>query len=125
MQKRLHQIIDESGLTLTQISRETGIPQPYLSMMLSGKRPVSAANWLKILTKLEGLTRAEAQVQLAKWQIEDARKLITQTRIVVKGNHNEINLGAPEKNDNLQKEINAMSPEERIIIKKFIKSLHH
>lgn len=122
MQKRLNKIIAESGQTLVGISCKTGIPQPYFSMMLSGKRPISTANWIKILTKLEGLTRDEAQVRLAQWQIEDAQKILTKNHIVIHGSHNEVNLSEPQ-DDELLSEIRAMSSEDRALLKKLIKSL--
>lgn len=123
MQKRLAQIIELSGLTLTQIARKTGIPQPYISMMLSGKRPISTENWLKVLTKIEGMTKSEAQVQLAKWQIEDAQKVITKNHIVVHGSHNEIKLGESDSEDELTTEISNLSAEDKILLKKLIKTL--
>ncbi len=124
MQKRLKKIITESELTLTQVSALTSIPQPYLSMMLSGKRPISTANWIKILTKLQRLTRDEAQIQLAKWQIEDAQKILNQNHIVIRGNHNEVNLGSSSSGD-LGDQIASMPAEDQALVKKLIKSLLH
>lgn len=121
MQKRLKKIIEERDFTLTQIAKLTGIAQPYLSMMLSGKRPISTANWIKILMKIEGMTRDEAQIQLAKWQIEDAQKILNKNHIIIRGNHNEVNLGSSQ--DDLMRELEGMSPEERILLKKLIKTL--
>lgn len=70
---KLKFILEKNNLTLRQAEEKTGIPYAYFSHMLTGKRPVSEKNWLKILTAIEGQSISSAKEQLARWQIEDAR----------------------------------------------------
>ncbi len=78
---KLRELIDVRNLSLRKVEKITGISNAHLSMMRSGKRPISTSNWIKILTGVEQLSTVNAKATLARWQIEAATRYLPHTEV--------------------------------------------
>jgi len=69
-------IAEESGKTQQEIANLLGVTGSYVSMAKNEKTTISKSTWLLVLKELKGMSRQQAEEQLARWQIEEAEKHI-------------------------------------------------
>jgi len=92
-ENKLADIVENAEMSKSEMAKKAGVSPAFLTMCLKGKASMTERVWVALLKEVWGLTEGEAKVQIANWQIEEAKKVIEENggSITITGDHNEVN----------------------------------
>lgn len=121
-EKYLADIVTASDLSQSEVAKRAGVSSAYLSMCLNGKTHMTERVWVNLLMNVLNMNENEAHVQLAKWQIEEAKENIAEARgVVVQGNHNEVSIG--RNDEEILQEVSKLDENSKKMILSLIKEM--